>query len=86
MDQRDLSSLQLDKRDRERELRKEVRVAWTKARREQVMDSKVAGSAVGWCRNLVESRDLEALMEIGQLTQENLEFLDLACKKEQQIT
>ena len=78
MDQRDLSSLQLDRRDRERELRKEVRVVWTKARREQVMDSKLAESAVGWCLNQVESRDLEAQMEIGQLTQESLGFLDLA--------
>lgn len=78
MDQRDLSSLQLDRRDRERELRKEVRVVWTKARREQVMDSKLAESAVGWYRNLVESRDLEAQMGIVQLTQESLVFLDLA--------
>ena len=68
MDQRDLSSLHLDKRDHERELRKEVRAVWTKTRSGQVMDSKVAESAAGWCLNLVESRDLEALMEIGQLT------------------
>ena len=78
MDQRVLSSLQLDKQDRERELRKEVRVAWTKTRREQVTDSKLAELAEGWCRKLVEFLDLEALTEIGQQMQESLVFLDLA--------
>ena len=56
-----------------------MRAEWIRARNEdQVMVSKIAGSVEVLYHKLVEFRDREAQMVIGQLTRENLVFLGLA--------